>query len=510
MKILIASLIISSIILSFGVVADENALEFKRIAAPDGGSVQALQRVYVDVSDASSIIIKADVKVIDYNLVGTGWWYEVYPGPGDYPVKFIIFYLDQNNEKQVYGHGFLDSVNPFSKTNYHIVERNKWASVEIDVLEEIDSKPKCLGVFATGGSGWSFHGMIDNIELLVDGKNVLSNGDFSEHFKDWMLHHRSNIQDEFEIIVTNLGYDEGNRTGIMMDDQELQLLRNEIYGEEIPECKELEEFVEELPSSIPEVIEKPIVKINEPEEEPEEIIEEPEEVVENETIEENMTENATTVLELIGEDQLKITPEVLKVNPGILTAYINFPAPYNDGEITNAICDYASYDKIAGNNVKFKREDIENALEERNETLDIHFEVWGTLLYDGEEIEFYGSDNITRIEEKTKAKENYEKIEKEIQKSKDIVYTIQWIIGQKEEEELRESEILENYSEDLEKAAVKIEEMPDKTGRSDLKSKSIEKAKELRVKAQNISKKAKQKKDNAKGPIISLISNLSR
>jgi len=107
----------------------------------------------------------------------------------------------------------------------------------------------------------------------------------------------------------------------------------------------------------------------------------------------------TTALELVGEDQLKITPEVLKVNPGILTVHINFPAPYEDAEILSGVCDYAQHVDIAGHNIKFEREDIEEALAARGETLDIHFEVNGTFSYNGHTYMFKGSDNITRIED---------------------------------------------------------------------------------------------------------------
>lgn len=107
--------------------------------------------------------------------------------------------------------------------------------------------------------------------------------------------------------------------------------------------------------------------------------------------------NFTGKLVLIGEHLLKITPEVLEVNPGILTVHLNLTGFYNSSEILSGICDYAEHDNIANHNIKFRREDIEKALEEQNQTLDIHFEVNGTALYNGYEIFFEGWDNITEI-----------------------------------------------------------------------------------------------------------------
>lgn len=476
--------------------ADENYLEYYRVAAPDGGGASVRQRLFVDVSSASSIIIKADVKLINHTLPGSGWWSDKHDGYGEYPVFFWIEYQDENDNNKIYAHGVLGHINPNKKKNYHIVEKEKWGTIEVEVLDKVEHKPKCITFFNAGGNGWSFHGSIDNVEVLVDGNNIITNGDFSNGLKGWMKDHSSNIEDEYDIVVSGFENDEG---------EELN------YG--LEPCKPIDnvEIVEE-PVHKPEPLPRP--PIIEPE-----VIEEPKNITVEDNITDitnitnittndtiidgNVTKNETFILELIGEDQLKITPEVLKVNPGILTVHINLPEFYNGSEITNVVCDYAEYNKISGNNVKFRREDIEDALAEIGEELDIHFEVWGTILHEDQEITFFGTDNITRVEEKAKGRKNYDVIEEEIEESKNIKYKIKWIIGQKEEEELREAEIIRDHSEELAQVAEELEEKSNNLG--SFKSQALNTAGELRKKSEALSKKADQKEKKAKGPILSVI-----
>lgn len=104
------------------------------------------------------------------------------------------------------------------------------------------------------------------------------------------------------------------------------------------------------------------------------------------------------ILKLVGEAQLKITPETLNVNPGTLTAHAEFPLPYSAYSITGAYADYAAMGQLAGDNMKFSRQDIESALASRGLRLDTHFEVWGEFLHNGQTCKFEGADDITAVE----------------------------------------------------------------------------------------------------------------
>lgn len=87
------------------------------------------------------------------------------------------------------------------------------------------------------------------------------------------------------------------------------------------------------------------------------------------------------------------------MNPGVLTVHTNSPELYENVEITDAYCDYAKYDQFAGPNIKFGRQDIEDALAARGGIIDEHFEVWGTFSYEGQVCRFDGADDITDVQD---------------------------------------------------------------------------------------------------------------
>jgi len=99
------------------------------------------------------------------------------------------------------------------------------------------------------------------------------------------------------------------------------------------------------------------------------------------------------ILRLAGEEQLFITPETLKINPGVLTAHTRFPEPYNNSEIIDAYADGIKYDKISSSNIEFRREELEKG----PLPLDTFFEVEGRFNYNGQECIFKGEDSITEI-----------------------------------------------------------------------------------------------------------------
>jgi len=110
-----------------------------------------------------------------------------------------------------------------------------------------------------------------------------------------------------------------------------------------------------------------------------------------------------------------IKPEALNINPGILTVYTKFPEPFGIPRVLNATLDggplerwEVSYEDILEEGLiapivimKFRRQDIENALKQRGEILDTEFILTGTFddgtAPDGQRYSFEGKDSITKI-----------------------------------------------------------------------------------------------------------------
>ncbi|MDI6787051.1 MAG: hypothetical protein QME51_01610 [Planctomycetota bacterium] len=110
-----------------------------------------------------------------------------------------------------------------------------------------------------------------------------------------------------------------------------------------------------------------------------------------------------------------IKPEALNINPGILTAYLKLPQPFGIPLTLNTTLDGASLERWMVDYsglpeerldgpvvvIKFRRQDIANALAEKGETLDTEFILKGTF-NDGSApldlpYQFEGRDSITKI-----------------------------------------------------------------------------------------------------------------
>jgi hypothetical protein len=110
-----------------------------------------------------------------------------------------------------------------------------------------------------------------------------------------------------------------------------------------------------------------------------------------------------------------IKPEALNINPGILTCYVKLPDYFGVPVALNATLDGGALDKwmidydgvsdegLEGPVVvlKFRRQDIANALAEKGEALDTEFILKGTFddgtAPEGMSYQFEGSDSVTKI-----------------------------------------------------------------------------------------------------------------
>ncbi len=112
---------------------------------------------------------------------------------------------------------------------------------------------------------------------------------------------------------------------------------------------------------------------------------------------------ASVPFTVILEALVRLKPEALKINPGILTAFVEFPEEYDVRGITDATCDGAPYERMMLNDdetrmiIKFRRADIEKGLAGIEEDIDTHFIVRGTFTDELESYIFEGTDTINKI-----------------------------------------------------------------------------------------------------------------
>lgn len=102
------------------------------------------------------------------------------------------------------------------------------------------------------------------------------------------------------------------------------------------------------------------------------------------------------ILKLTGSE-LIIKPEALRINPGVFTAFVVFPAPYDALTVSDATADGAPHERINYDTseykaiIKFRRADITIL------PVDTHFDVTGHFTYNGETCMFTGSDDIKKV-----------------------------------------------------------------------------------------------------------------
>gem|GEM_PF-2077704 len=111
------------------------------------------------------------------------------------------------------------------------------------------------------------------------------------------------------------------------------------------------------------------------------------------------------------EASVRLEPETLNVNPGVLTAFVRLPEGYDPGYITDATCDGAACESMQVNEapstgsgqagtemiIKFRRQAIEKALAEIGEEIDTSFIVRGTYMDETGTLVFEGTDEISKI-----------------------------------------------------------------------------------------------------------------
>jgi hypothetical protein len=88
-----------------------------------------------------------------------------------------------------WNHGFLgydDGTNHCGRESYYdVIGSNTWHSYSFDLMS-LDPKPVFIEAINIGGLGWDFNGYWDNVSILVDGVEKVSDGSFSyPYLKGW-------------------------------------------------------------------------------------------------------------------------------------------------------------------------------------------------------------------------------------------------------------------------------------------------------------------------------------
>jgi len=158
-----------------------DALEYKRWASgADGGSAGAWQDLDILVSDYDSLYLELDVEVISNALQNSGWWSYQRGGYGEFPVAVFIRYEDSDGNIWTWNYNFFpsDDNEYYGRTNFSYVDRNVWYHYVSPNLADVTTTltgpynqpissptPYRITGISVGGTGWDFHGRIDNVNL---------------------------------------------------------------------------------------------------------------------------------------------------------------------------------------------------------------------------------------------------------------------------------------------------------------------------------------------------------
>lgn len=114
------------------------------------------------VHTAASLTLDLDVRVMSHDLhAGGNFSFE-------WPVNVVIFYTDTAGNSRSWLWGFY-LANPGTGTmssNETLVPSGTWTSHNFNLLNEL-TNPARLDIIRVGGSGWNFHGQVDNVRITA-------------------------------------------------------------------------------------------------------------------------------------------------------------------------------------------------------------------------------------------------------------------------------------------------------------------------------------------------------
>ncbi len=144
---------------------DSNVLEVKRTGSETKGAAHGVRQDLIwDVSGATSLLIKVDVKVVHQSLRGGG------NNGEEFPARIIIAYEDADGNAHSWQHGFysLDTAANDTAANATIpvtkVDQNVWHSYTEDPML-LENKPHTITQITLWGNGHDYTSRFDKVIL---------------------------------------------------------------------------------------------------------------------------------------------------------------------------------------------------------------------------------------------------------------------------------------------------------------------------------------------------------
>lgn len=140
-----------------------------------GDWTAVFQDLDIDASECSALTLRMDVKVIEHNLEAGGWSTPAF----EWPVIVQITYTTTGGATQVWRYGWYldppgdDSFGPTDDPgtglipifNDKQVTSGVWDANSFNLFAELPQLHTISRIYV-GGSGWSFEGQVDNVEIL--------------------------------------------------------------------------------------------------------------------------------------------------------------------------------------------------------------------------------------------------------------------------------------------------------------------------------------------------------
>jgi len=160
---------------------ESGRVRFHRTGGSGSGGEASISRTLKDeVHDCSHLILGGRIRVKSHSLPNSGWHSQAHGGPGEYPVHVQIEWLDEEESRRRWSHGFLSRHDGSTRlVNFTKVAPSEWTSFAFDLLaaETRASRdperpglavpaPMLLTTLRLMGNGWDFAGEVDEVQLV--------------------------------------------------------------------------------------------------------------------------------------------------------------------------------------------------------------------------------------------------------------------------------------------------------------------------------------------------------